>query len=62
MLKEKLFYLLVTLFFGILFVYTMSKPKTVIVQNPKLKNISNVKFIDDDTEDDEIDESCKIDN
>jgi len=39
MLKENLYNLIITLFFGFLFVYIMHKPKTVIVKNPNLNKI-----------------------
>ncbi len=60
MLKEKLFYFLITLFLGILYVYIESKPKHVIIKNPKLNSISNIKFMDDTEEDSE--ETCNLDN
>jgi hypothetical protein len=50
MLKERLYYFIISLFFSLIIVYIMNKPPIVIVKHPDINQISNVIFIDDDTD------------
>ncbi len=43
MLKENYFNSFVLLFFGIMVIYMLNLPPTVIVKNPKIDSMSNVQ-------------------
>ena len=51
MLKERLYYFIVSLFFGLLAVYLINTPPVVIVRYPNIDQISNVIFIDESVND-----------
>jgi len=48
MLKERIYYFIISLFFGLLVVYIINKPPIVIITHPDLNKISEVIFIDED--------------
>ena len=47
MLKERLYYFIISLFFGLLAVYLINTPPIVIVKHPNINQISNLVFIED---------------
>ncbi len=50
MLKERLYYFIISLFFGLLAVYVVNKPPVVIVKHPNIDQISNIVFVDEDAD------------
>ncbi len=53
MLKERLYYFIISLFFGLLAVYLINTPPAIIVKHPNINQISDIVFVDED-----IDNSC----
>ena len=50
MLKERLYYFSISLFFGLLAVYIINIPPTIIVKHPNINQLSNIIFIDEGTD------------
>jgi hypothetical protein len=45
MLKERLFYFIISLFLGLLLIYWMNEPPKIIVKHPNINKLTNVTFI-----------------
>ncbi len=50
MLKERLYYFIISLFFGLLAVYLINTPPVIIVKHPNINQISEIVFVDEDTD------------
>jgi hypothetical protein len=44
MLKERLFNIIIYLFFGILFIYIINKPPVVVIKYPSIDSMANVIY------------------
>jgi hypothetical protein len=49
MLKERIYYLISSLFIGLLIIYLINKPPIVFVTHPNINKIPKVKIIDEDS-------------
>jgi len=47
MLKERIFYLIFSLFIGLLIIYLINKPPIVFVTHPNINKIQKVTILDD---------------
>jgi len=47
MLKERIYYLISSLFIGLLVIYLINKPPIVFITHPNINQISEVTFIDE---------------
>ena len=47
MLKERIFNFLICIFVGLLVVYLINKPPTIIIKYPNIDNLQNVTFVED---------------
>ncbi len=45
MLKERLFYFIISLFFGLLIIYGINEPPTIIIKHPNINKLTNVTFV-----------------
>jgi hypothetical protein len=45
MLKERILNFLIIIFFGIMVIYLLNKPPTVIVKHPIIDKLTNVSYI-----------------
>jgi hypothetical protein len=50
MLKERIYYFIISLFFGLLAVYIINIPPNVIIKHPDINKISNIVFVDEDND------------
>ncbi len=46
MLKERVFNFLIIIFLGIMIIYLLNKPPTIIVKYPNIDKLTNVSYID----------------
>ena len=45
-IKERLYDIIVVLFVGVMFIYLLNKPPTIIVKYPIIDKLTNVQYID----------------